>query len=146
MAQRLIGWPGYNSFIRTVIDQCDLAAAVPPGSGQLGLVMDIIRLSLHHNMSACTHCCLWLCMCVVHVKAAHIFPFLQSLQTSRQGRREWRGGKSGWGGRRGRAETIFGLKALLIYSCFQHPLSIFNFYTLPLFLPSYPSVSSSKLC
>lgn len=42
-------------------------------------------------------------------------------------------------------ETIFGLKALLIYSCFQHPLSIFNFYTLPLCLPSYPSISSSKL-
>lgn len=46
---------------------------------------------------------------------------------------------------RRRVETIFGLKALLIYSCFEHPLSIFNFYTLSLFLPFYPSLSPSKL-
>lgn len=36
-----------------MIDQCDLTAAVPPGFGQHGLLMDIICLSVDHNMSTC---------------------------------------------------------------------------------------------
>lgn len=100
--------------------------------------MDVICVSTCHNMSTSTPALIFL----LSVLPSCLFFVCHSKQADK-GRTEPKGGEEGRRGRRRRYATIFGLKALLIYSCFpafslrlqlSHPASSFLF--LPIYIPS----------